>query len=106
MHIIFLLERCDKSLDVIYELLAFPTIILQLVYRVLKRTYTSHNRTEWSHFVCLNMLVQTPDGRQGEKRAGPPLIMITVIAESLTCVRVTVICHWQCQWTSPKLVLM
>ena len=46
----FLFDRCDKSLGVVHNLLAFPTIILQLVYWVSKRTYTSQNRTEWSHF--------------------------------------------------------
>ena len=56
----FLFERCDKSLDVIDNLLALPTIILQLVYWVSKRTYTSENRTEWSHFAT--------DGRQGVEK--------------------------------------
>ena len=46
----FLVERCDKCIDMIHKLLAFPTIILQLVNWVLKRTYTSHKRTERSHF--------------------------------------------------------
>ena len=64
----FLFVRCDECLDVIDQLLAFPTVILQLVYQVLKRTYTSCNRTEWSHFARLEMLVQTPDGRERVER--------------------------------------
>ena len=62
MHIIFLFERCDKCPDVIKKLLAFPTIILQLVYWVLKRTYERHNRTEWSHFTPLEIRLQMEGG--------------------------------------------